>query len=112
MAWNMGCTGRLLFMQALIDKTTLKRLPILAEIVDMTPKACEARLGHGPGARDSATGFGALVCTAPRLCRPAQIYQTGRCRDLSGGLRQALVVSSSTRPRQDGANREVRGAIQ
>lgn len=38
--------------QALIDGTALKRLPIMAEIVDMTLEAWESRLDHGPRARD------------------------------------------------------------
>jgi hypothetical protein len=42
--------------QALIDGTALKRLPIMAEIVDMTLEAWEARLGHGPGARSGLSG--------------------------------------------------------
>ncbi len=42
--------------QALIDGTALKRLPIMAEIVDMTLEVWEARLGHGPGARGGPSG--------------------------------------------------------
>ena len=42
--------------QALIDGTALKRLPIMAEIVDMTLEAWESRLGDGPGARSGPSG--------------------------------------------------------
>jgi hypothetical protein len=42
--------------QALIDGTSLKRLPIMVVIVDMTLEAWEARLGHGPGARSGPSG--------------------------------------------------------
>lgn len=42
--------------QALIDGTALKRLPIMAEIVDMTLEAWESRLDDGPGARGGPSG--------------------------------------------------------
>lgn len=42
--------------QALINGTALKRLPIMAEIVDMTLEAWESRLGDGPGARSGPSG--------------------------------------------------------
>jgi hypothetical protein len=42
--------------QALIDGTSLKRLPIMTEIVDMTLEAWESRLGDGPGPRSGPSG--------------------------------------------------------
>lgn len=42
--------------QALIDGASLKRLPIMAEIVDMTLEAWESRLDDDPGARGGLSG--------------------------------------------------------